>query len=90
MWWLSGIFREVNLLCRPVGGIDDLFVHADYDHRTGGATLRVDSSVAARVLVPELDIDVATGEPLEVSGVQPWSAEVPRLYDASVASAGEM
>ena len=35
MWWLSGIFREVTLLCRPAGGIDDVFVHAGYDHRTG-------------------------------------------------------
>ena len=33
MWWLSGIFREVTLLARPAGAIDDVFVHADYDHR---------------------------------------------------------
>src|SRR5690606_18083156 len=32
MWWLSGIFRPVTVLHRPADGIDDLFVHADYDH----------------------------------------------------------
>ena len=89
MWWLSGIFREVNLLCRPVGGIDDLFVHAEYDHQTGGATLRVDSSVAARVFVPELGLAFPTDELVELGSVQPWSAEVPRLYDATVVRAGE-
>jgi beta-galactosidase len=89
MWWLSGIFREVNLLCRPVGGIDDLFVHADYDHCTGNGTLRVDSSVAARVVVPELGLAFATDELVEVGSVSPWSAEVPRLYDATVVTAGE-
>ena len=39
MWWLSGIFREVRLLARPAGGIDDHFVHAGYDHETGAGTL---------------------------------------------------
>jgi beta-galactosidase len=89
MWWLSGIFREVNLLCRPVGGIDDVFVHSDYDHSTGTGTLRVDSSAAARVTVPELGLDFSTEELVEVGPVQPWSAEVPRLYDATLTSVGE-
>jgi beta-galactosidase len=89
MWWLSGIFREVTLLSRPVGGIDDLFVHADYDHATGTGTLRVDASAAARVTVPELGLDFATDELVEVGSVQPWSAELPQLYDATVANAGE-
>jgi beta-galactosidase len=90
MWWLSGIFREVSLLCRPVGGLDDVFVHADYDHGTGTGTLLVDSSVPARVAVPELNLEFATGELIEVGAVQPWSAEVPRLYAATVTSAGEI
>jgi beta-galactosidase len=90
MWWLSGIFRDVSLVCRPVEGIDDLFVHADYDHRTGKGTLLVDSSVPARVTVPELGLDVATDELVDVGLVAPWSAEVPRLYDATVACAAEI
>ena len=49
MWWLSGIFRDVWLLARPAGGIEDLFVSADYDHVTGGGTLRVSVSEAVGV-----------------------------------------
>jgi beta-galactosidase len=44
--------------------------------------------VPARVTVPELGIDIAAGETVEAA-VEPWSAELPRLYDAEVASAGE-
>ena len=47
MWWLSGIFRDVTLLARPAAAIDDVFVHADYDHATGAGTLRVDVDVPA-------------------------------------------
>ena len=88
MWWLSGIFRGVTLLARPADALDDVFVHAGYDHVSGTGTLRVDTDVPARVTVPELGIDVAAGETVEVP-VEPWSAELPRLYDAEVASAGE-
>ena len=35
MWWLSGIFRSVTLLARPADALDDVFVHAGYDHTTG-------------------------------------------------------
>ena len=60
MWWLSGIFRDVTLLQRPEGAIDDVFVHADYDHVTGAGALRVDALGAdVRVTVPELGVDVA-------------------------------
>ena len=89
MWWLSGIFRGVTLIDRPVGAIDDVFVHADYDHVSGAGALRVEADVPARVIVPELGIDAATGEMVRVPAVEPWSAEAPRLYDARVESAGE-
>jgi beta-galactosidase len=89
MWWLSGIFRTVTLITRPVGAIDDVFVHAEYDPPSGAGALRVEADVPARVIVPELGIDAATGEMIRVPSVEPWSAEVPRLYDARVESAGE-
>ena len=87
-WWLPGIFRDVTLLHRPAGSVLDFFVHASYDHRTGEGTLRVDSDVDGRVSVPALDIDVATGETVTVP-VQPWSAEVPKLYDGELVTEGE-
>ena len=89
MWWLSGIFREVRLLARPAGAIGDWFVHAGYDHRTGAGTLRVDADVPARLSVPELGVDAAAGETVQLPAVEPWSAESPRLYDGQLAGDGE-
>ncbi|WP_062217735.1 glycoside hydrolase family 2 TIM barrel-domain containing protein [Streptomyces sp. NBRC 109706] len=88
MWWLPGIFRDVTLLHRPQGAPTDHFVHADYDHTTGQGTLRVDSDTPGRVLVPELGLDLATGEPATVP-VHPWSAETPRLYTGQLRTEGE-
>ncbi|MDN3260497.1 glycoside hydrolase family 2 TIM barrel-domain containing protein [Streptomyces sp. CSDS2] len=87
-WWLPGIFRDVTLLHRPAGCVLDFFVHASYDHTTGAGTLRVDSDTDGRVSVPELGIDVPTGEPVTVP-VEPWSAETPRLYEGVLATEGE-
>ncbi|MFG2638738.1 glycoside hydrolase family 2 TIM barrel-domain containing protein [Streptomyces sp. NPDC048362] len=87
-WWLPGIFRDVTLLHRPAGSVLDFFMHASYDHREATGTLRVDSEVAGRVTVPELGIDIATGESA-TARVQPWSAETPRLYDGVLATEGE-
>ncbi|MEU4607003.1 glycoside hydrolase family 2 TIM barrel-domain containing protein [Kribbella sp. NPDC023972] len=87
MWWLPGIFRDVTLLARR--SITDVFVHADYDHRTGAGTLLVESVPGAVVRVPSLGLDFAAGESVTVPDVEPWSAEVPRLYDAVVETPDE-
>ncbi|MFF1870210.1 glycoside hydrolase family 2 TIM barrel-domain containing protein [Kitasatospora herbaricolor] len=87
-WWLPGIFREVTLLHRPAGAAGDFFVHASYDHRSGTGTLCVDSEVPGRVTLPELGLDLATGESVTVP-VQAWTAETPRLYTAGLTTAGE-
>jgi beta-galactosidase len=89
-WWLSGIFRSVRLLARPAGGLDDLFVHAGYDHVTGRGTVRVDTPVPARLTVPELGLTgVDAAGPHVLDGVVPWTAEEPRLYAAEVATGAE-
>ncbi|WP_327240482.1 MULTISPECIES: glycoside hydrolase family 2 TIM barrel-domain containing protein [unclassified Streptomyces] len=88
-WWLPGIFRDVTLLHRPQGAPRDFFVHAGYDHRAGAGTLRVECDGAGgRVVVPELGVDVATGEAVTVP-VEPWTAETPRLYDGELVTPGE-
>jgi beta-galactosidase len=93
MWWLSGIFRETALLARPEGGITDLAVHAGFNSATGTGELRVDAvtggGAPGRLRVPELGVDVPAGEQLTLAGVEPWSAEVPRLYDGELATATE-
>ena len=35
MWWASGIFRSVTLRRRPDQALDDFFVQAGFDHRSG-------------------------------------------------------
>ena len=88
-WWLPGIFREVTLLHLPTGGVADFFVHASYDHVGGAGTLRVDAGPGGgRVTVPELGLDLATGESATLP-VEPWTAETPRLYEGTLTTTGE-
>jgi beta-galactosidase len=56
MWWLSGLFRSVELLARPPGCVGDLFVHATPTARCASTPTspRAWSS-------PELGIDAAAG-----------------------------
>ncbi|MEV6166621.1 glycoside hydrolase family 2 TIM barrel-domain containing protein [Streptomyces sp. NPDC051954] len=96
-WWLPGIFRDVTLLARPAGGIEDVWLRTGFDNGHG----RIDAEVVAdpaafpvTLRIPELGIahvwaTAADVGPLDVAGVEPWSAEQPRLYDATVSSAAE-
>ncbi len=86
MWWLPGIFRDVELLERPPAAIDDHVVHAGYDHTRGLGTLRVDATTPGLVDVPELGIvDLPTGSSVTVL-VRPWSAESPTRYAGTLRS----
>jgi len=89
MWWLSGIFRDVTLLARPDGGIDDFSLTADYDHVTSEGRLRVDTEAPARLSVPELGVDALAGEEVRLPHVEPWSAEAPRLYRGTLSTPAE-
>lgn len=89
-WWLSGIFRDVTIEHRPASGVDHIEVLADYDHVSGLGTLRVDmpSVEGARFVVAELGVDEPIGGTVRIA-VEPWSAEIPRLYNLRVDAAGE-
>lgn len=97
-WWLPGIFRDVTLQARPVGGIEDVWLRAGYDHISGHGLVTTeltaaDTAYPVRLRIPDLGVDVewATPDdtaPVDVGVVQPWTAERPRLYDATVVSAG--
>ncbi|MHA4819843.1 glycoside hydrolase family 2 TIM barrel-domain containing protein [Streptomyces aculeolatus] len=90
MWWLAGIFRAVTVIARPPERLDDFFVHAGYDHTTGAGSLRIDCSTPAVLTVPELGIDQhPAGRELQLDGIEPWTAETPRLYRGELATAGE-
>ncbi|MFC4138337.1 MULTISPECIES: glycoside hydrolase family 2 TIM barrel-domain containing protein [unclassified Microbacterium] len=98
-WWMPGIFREIVLLHRPSGCIDDVWLRAGFDHGSGTGT--IDPEIVAgpdawpiTLRIPELGVeetwaDAASVRPLRVGAVQPWSAEVPFLYDADVVSRAE-
>ena len=91
MWWLSGIFRRVRILAR---GLEDFFVHADFDPARGTGTLSVQTTVPtagpARLSVPELGLDGADpAGPHVIEGVEPWSDERPRLYAGELVAGDE-
>ncbi|GAB4100871.1 glycoside hydrolase family 2 TIM barrel-domain containing protein [Sinomonas halotolerans] len=96
-WWLPGIFRSVTLLSRPAGGIEDVWLRAGYHGGAGTIEPEVtapSSSFPVRLGVPELGIDVewaGPGEvaPVRIPAVERWTAETPRLYEATVSSAAE-
>ncbi|MGW3421708.1 glycoside hydrolase family 2 TIM barrel-domain containing protein [Streptomyces phaeochromogenes] len=104
-WWLPGIFRDVTLIARPAGGIEDVWLRTDFDHGRGlGQGLghgRVEAEITAdatafpvTLRIPALGVEQvwaapADVTPLDVTGVEPWSAERPRLYDATVSTAAE-
>lgn len=96
-WWLPGIFRSVTLVARPAGGIDDVWLRACYRNGAGtlDAELTADPSAFPITLnVPELGVERTWQTPdhvgpIAVDTVEPWSAERPRLYEATVSSAAE-
>ncbi|MEU4702593.1 glycoside hydrolase family 2 TIM barrel-domain containing protein [Nonomuraea dietziae] len=78
MWWLPGIFREVELTRSSA----DLFVRAAAD---GTLSFEGDGLLS----IPELGVaDLAPGTEVRVAA-EPWSAEHPRLYEASFVTAEE-
>ncbi|MBZ9685847.1 beta-galactosidase subunit alpha [Clostridium estertheticum] len=42
MWWLSGIFRSVELINEPYACIDDIYVVTDFDENYNDSTLKLD------------------------------------------------
>lgn len=98
-WWLPGVFREVELLSRPGAGIDDVWLRADFDPETGHGTLVPEIRAGAEafpvtVAVEELGVSTTFATPSQVAPVpmgevEPWSADVPRLYEAVVSNAAE-
>jgi beta-galactosidase len=96
-WWLPGIFRDVTLLARPAGGIDDVWLRTDYADGAGLLVAELtasDDAFPVTVAIDELGIEQtwdtrADVAPIEIAAVDPWSAETPRLYDVRVSNAVE-
>jgi beta-galactosidase len=97
-WWLPGIFRDVTVLSRPHGAVEDVWLRTQY---AADGTGSIDPEITASepafpivIQIPELGVEQRFVHPGEISSfsvgqVEPWSAEVPRLYEARVNSVGE-
>jgi beta-galactosidase len=93
-WWLPGIYRGVTLQARPAGGVEDVWVRAGFDDGAGSISTEIraaDAAFPVRLRVPGLGIDVEWASaqdvaPVDVAAVQPWTAERPHLYDATLSS----
>ncbi|MGN0294434.1 MAG: glycoside hydrolase family 2 TIM barrel-domain containing protein [Lachnospiraceae bacterium] len=97
MWWYSGIFRDVTLISEPECGVIDYVTEASLDdtYRNGILEQQVEASKEADCIAWELrnvegNVLHAGTEELtegkvsirtEVGPVQPWSAEIPCLYE---------
>ncbi|WP_351225864.1 glycoside hydrolase family 2 TIM barrel-domain containing protein [Streptomyces sp. NPDC002133] len=96
-WWLPGIFRDVTVIARPAGGIEDVWLRTGFDNGHGRVETEVTADAAAfpvTLRLPELGIEQvwatpADVAPFDVDHVEPWSAEQPRLYDVTVSTAAE-
>ncbi len=97
-WWLPGIFRDVTLLSRPPGAVDDLWLRTDYAPEGTGSIdpeiIASDRAFPLVIKIAELGVEQRFAGPSDVGAfavgqVEPWSAEVPRLYEAAVSSPGE-
>lgn len=95
-WWLPGIFRDVTLIARPVGGIEDLWLRTSWVQGTGTLDPELVASEAAfpiNLSIPELDIALTWNSAAEIAPLtvtaEAWSAESPTLYTAILSARGE-
>lgn len=99
MWWLSGIYRDVELINEPQNAILDCQVNGDLDpsYQNGILTidLRTKKTKCSGAWVLEKDgVQIAEGEFLTTDGkthiqetidnVKTWTAETPELYTLTV------
>ena len=94
MWWLSGIFRDVDLYTRPTAGLYDYTVNTEFDSEWQDATLSVSvklteqrgQTIAYELIAPDgkqvFIEENKADEPFSkhVSAPLKWSAEEPNLY----------
>ncbi|MBE6799129.1 MAG: hypothetical protein E7525_05080 [Ruminococcaceae bacterium] len=100
-WEMSGIFRDVYLLVRPKGHVEDIFVKTcvSDDYKTADISIEIESPIANESIVTLFN---ANGEKLDatvfnddgtaefsVEDPRLWSAEYPELYKLVIESGNE-
>lgn len=86
MWWVSGIFRDVELIRCTATRIQDVFVHSPYEAGASDFSVEVQTtSGRAEVEIMGQTLPVVDGVArTRLEGVQPWSAETPHLEPLTV------
>ncbi|MFE4430343.1 beta-galactosidase subunit alpha [Peribacillus butanolivorans] len=94
MWWLSGIFRDVELFTRQAAGLYDYTVKTEFDRNWQDATLTVSAKLTEQ-LNQSIQYELIDGDGNlvfneEQQAIEPfcklistplkWSAEEPNLY----------
>ncbi|WP_297632190.1 beta-galactosidase subunit alpha [uncultured Clostridium sp.] len=96
MWWLSGIFRDVELYTEPVAGIEDIKIITDLDEKYEDAILHVDLKLRGEdltnvkfellnnnkevVFEEVVGVEESKNFKKEISNPLKWTAEEPNLY----------
>lgn len=94
-WWRPGIFRDVTLLHRPPGALEDVWLRTAFDGGRGRVIPEiVGAAFPVTLRIPSLGVekvweDAASVQPFDVGEVRPWSAELPCLYDVTVTAQTE-
>lgn len=68
MWWLSGIFRDVELYMEPKSGIFDAKIIADWDYENGNGIFEANIAIKARTSESKLRWTLANGKTEIASG----------------------
>lgn len=104
MWWMSGIFRDVELINEPQTAILDVQVNADLDESYQNGILNLDIITSRPDCAGTWTLfyrgkKVRTGQFLtaedhahiqeQIPSVHTWNAEQPELYELEVQLAGQ-
>lgn len=91
-WRFTGIFRDVYLLARAAGGIEDYKIDTDVTDGKGVVRVTLERGGAAEVAFNGETRLVKAGETAEFTVEDPrlWSAECPELYPLELRAAGEV
>ena len=91
-WRLTGIFRDVYLLCRPQKCVGDYKITTDIQQNNGIIDFenRGKYPLCVRIEGTEYNIEPSKSEQIVIPNVLLWSAETPNLYDIEIECGDEV
>jgi len=88
---MSGIFREVYILNRPINHLKDYKITTSYDNSNGFININLDKESIVKLYEKDKLIDEQKGLDIifKISDRKLWSAEEPNIYRLVIISNGE-